>query len=650
MASPKEFIGLDSSILEYMTISVETVAMWSRRVLALSFKKRVLSSPSIHDESFQRTRYWGQRHIEQFLASDAVPCVSIALAERIVSSNVSKAVQTIDAYASSTAELPETEQQTVGFLQTIGLSKVRANRIHKDLFSLSKDHWHLKRLMSSVSIPLQVQKDVIEICKGESEALQVLESNPFQLCFLLRSIAFETADEIALIVGLHESNPLLRVEAAILYVMQFCMDEGKSFLTLSLLESKMAPLLHSRIEETVLRRIVHGLASQGPLEFEGGLRVYLKQVFEEEVRVSECIAKRVQWVGRFVESGWDAFRRLNLDRALQSAICAVDVSYGSEKDVFIEKLMEAAGVKYKGNVAYISMDRQDELKYSSEEKGMVVVDNAHLMCMSTALNLFETVGDFGQLVFIGDSQLLPSKLPGHFFRSLVHIPQVPKVSIEVTLEDAITSAIECIDNGRFPFEHSRISEIVSLDTTPSLYWVRHTEPMALGIVESDLTKLFQQTLPSLGFDCRKDVSVLTPTVEDALQLGKTLMNWDLPSNRVISVQDAVSHTFPVCIIVLGKRHYKHLSRQTLYSAFTRASKLCIVLGSKEAIGMSLKSGMEGNHGDILCSRVHELLSSEHRKIKCIKVQSYTEDVVGLLFSPLHRQSVFQQKELRSKVN
>jgi exodeoxyribonuclease V alpha subunit len=58
---------------------------------------------------------------------------------------------------------------------------------------------------------------------------------------------------------------------------------------------------------------------------------------------------------------------------------------------------------------------------------------------------------------------------------------------------------------------------------------------------------------------------------------------------VVSVHKAQGSEFPVIVMPIVTQHYMMLQRNLLYTAITRARKLCVVVGSRRAIGMAVKN-------------------------------------------------------------
>jgi len=95
----------------------------------------------------------------------------------------------------------------------------------------------------------------------------------------------------------------------------------------------------------------------------------------------------------------------------------------------------------------------------------------------------------------------------------------------------------------------------------------------IGFIQSmDLT---EQTL-SVDFDGRS----ATYDWSDADQLTLAY---------VVSVHKAQGSEFPVVVLPIVTQHYMMLQRNLLYTAITRARKLCVLVGSRRAIGMAVKN-------------------------------------------------------------
>jgi exodeoxyribonuclease V alpha subunit len=57
----------------------------------------------------------------------------------------------------------------------------------------------------------------------------------------------------------------------------------------------------------------------------------------------------------------------------------------------------------------------------------------------------------------------------------------------------------------------------------------------------------------------------------------------------VSVHKSQGSEFPVIVIPLVTQHYLMLQRNLLYTAITRARKLCVLAGSRKAISLAVRN-------------------------------------------------------------
>lgn len=91
----------------------------------------------------------------------------------------------------------------------------------------------------------------------------------------------------------------------------------------------------------------------------------------------------------------------------------------------------------------------------------------------------------------------------------------------------------------------------------------------------------------------RDIDVIEQTI--CIDFDGRLVTYDwsevdeLTLAYAISVHKAQGSEFPVVVMPVVTQHYMMLQRNLLYTAITRARKLCILAGSQRAIGMAVKN-------------------------------------------------------------
>ncbi|MCE5258359.1 MAG: ATP-dependent RecD-like DNA helicase [Chloroflexi bacterium] len=78
----------------------------------------------------------------------------------------------------------------------------------------------------------------------------------------------------------------------------------------------------------------------------------------------------------------------------------------------------------------------------------------------------------------------------------------------------------------------------------------------------------------------------------------------------ISIHKAQGSEFPVVVVPLLTQHYVMLQRNLLYTAVTRARKLCILVGSRKAVAMAVHNNKTQQRWSGLAKRLNDVLPAE----------------------------------------
>jgi len=84
---------------------------------------------------------------------------------------------------------------------------------------------------------------------------------------------------------------------------------------------------------------------------------------------------------------------------------------------------------------------------------------------------------------------------------------------------------------------------------------------------------------------------------------------DLLHAYAISIHKAQGSEFPVVIIPLLTRHYMMLQRNLLYTAVTRARKMVVLVGHRQAIATAVKNQQVSQRNTLLGKRLHAVLTN-----------------------------------------
>jgi exodeoxyribonuclease V alpha subunit len=73
----------------------------------------------------------------------------------------------------------------------------------------------------------------------------------------------------------------------------------------------------------------------------------------------------------------------------------------------------------------------------------------------------------------------------------------------------------------------------------------------------------------------------------------------------VSIHKAQGSEFPVVVIPVLTQHYLLLQRNLLYTGVTRARKMVVLVGTKQAIAMAVRNNRIANRNTRLAKRLQE---------------------------------------------
>ncbi|MGE5221956.1 MAG: ATP-dependent DNA helicase, partial [Omnitrophica WOR_2 bacterium] len=83
----------------------------------------------------------------------------------------------------------------------------------------------------------------------------------------------------------------------------------------------------------------------------------------------------------------------------------------------------------------------------------------------------------------------------------------------------------------------------------------------------------------------------------------------------VSVHKAQGSEFPAVVVPLVTQHYVMLQRNLLYTAVTRAKKLCVLVGSRKAIGIAVRNNKVARRYTALDLRLQKAASRQQSQDK-----------------------------------
>lgn len=640
--------------------------------------------------------------IRRYLGSGLVKGIGPRLAERIVAQ-----------FGVNTLEIIETHPERLEQVPDIG--RKRAQRIA----AAWEEQKQIKDIMLFLHSHGVTTGLAVRIYRHYGpEALEIVRSDPYRLARDVHGIGFKTADGIARALGLKNDHPT-RIEAGVIYALNQAADDGHVYLPQTELVAMAAELLEIDPEATraAVERVVQaGLAHAEQIPFDAAesptgtvgrqigegsspgyarQAVYLTPLYRSEIGTADRLRCLVDALPGRLSDLPPAFtpilENLSVEQktavhiALSHPVSILTGGPGTGKTTTLKALIdavEAAGKRFAlasptGRAAKRLSQATDRpaatihrlLNYKPGEGfrnnasnplelDLVVIDEASMIDLHLAYNLFKALPDGAHLVLVGDVDQLPSVGAGDVLRDIIASGAAPVTRLTEVFRQAAHSNIitnaHRINQGQMPVfpsaagasgdfflfpaetpeEASRwVLEVVTrrIPQKFSLHPLQDIQvlsPMYRGPAGVNaLNESLQAALnpPQPGRAEKKlygrlfragdklmqtqnnydkevfngDIGLLVGVdlVEHTLDVdfeGRILtFDWSeadqLAPAYAVSVHKAQGAEYPAVVIPLVTQHYMMLQRNLIYTAVTRARRLCVLIGSRRAIAMAVRN-------------------------------------------------------------
>ena len=618
--------------------------------------------------------------IERYLASGLIKGIGPVLAKRIVETFGEETMHVLSYQSARLREVPK-----------LGRAKIEQIRA-----SWRANETMRENMIFGQTYGISVVKMTKIVRRYGPDAVAIVKKDPYRLCRDIWGIGFATADKIALSVGIPRDS-LLRARASISYTLETEAEDGGHCWTY---ENDL--LLHANeltgIPTEVLGEALADEIADGRVVAEAGepRRIYLKGLFYSERDVAERV-KSILFAPRSVRpvdapravEWWESRagftlapkQRKALENSLSSKFSIITGGPGVGKTTIIRALVEIYGKVDKCRVVLAaptgraakrmteSVGREaktihrllkwnpvtNRFTYGADNKlegDVFVFDETSMIDVKLACDLLKALPDSAAVVWVGDTDQLPSVGPGSLLGDLIKSGVVPSTKLDFIFRQDESGLI--VRNAH----HVNAGEPLEIRQGESdFYFVRCEDPemcvkRTLELVTSRIPRKF-------GLDPLADVQVLVPmrkntlgtdnlNVElqkalnphgDALIRGgttfragdrvmqlrnnydKDVYNGDVGFVKSVdsatrslvvtfdgrpvlygpgdldelvlayatTIHKSQGSEYPAVVVIVHTQHYVMLQRNLLYTAITRGRKLVLLMGVPYAVDRAIQT-------------------------------------------------------------
>ena len=465
------------------------------------FKGTLVTHPryglQFQSQSYSQSQPTSQNGLIAYFSSDRFPGIGKKLAANIVDALGENAIETIIQDPDCLAQvsgLTEAKQKIVAEVvaQNHGMDKV--------IVGLSKYGFG-----SQLSFAIYQ--------KYQNQALEVIETNPYQLVEDIDGIGFKRADYLASQLGIADDSKE-RLRAAVIHqIFLSCIENGNTYVTAQeLLESTIRLLEESRPVEIMpndLANVIMEMTQEGVIQ-QDGMNLYENSLFFSEYGISTSInhllnrKKEINYPKEKIEK---ALRRVEKRNGITYGASQVEAIHaaitsplfiltgpGTGKTTVVNGIVQLfaelneidlATHKYTETTFPILLaaptgraakrmhettdlpsgtihrllglngkERKPLVEVNELEGGLLIVDEMSMVDTWLANMLFKSINENMQVILVGDKDQLPSVGPGQVLHDLLSVPAIPQAELtEIYRQGEDSSIIPLaheIKEGRLP--------------------------------------------------------------------------------------------------------------------------------------------------------------------------------------------------------
>ncbi len=507
-------------------------------------------------------------HIQKYLSSGVIKGIGPSLAKKIVAE-----------FGDRTLEIMENWPEKM--LEIKGISPTKCENIANEV----KQIFNLRRLMTYLSqFEIKAKYAMKAFKKWGYQSMDVIKSNPYQLCSYGVELEFEKAEEVAASLNVGADSPM-RIKAGITFILLENSNNGHTCLPLDRLQKKVCEYLRIN-EKDFLNAYSLELQDENLVEYIKNERkfVYLADFYKAE----SYISGRLGVIKAFsspdtydyqklideneIKTGirYEKLQRRAIAEALSKGFLILTGGPGTGKTTTLNAII--AMYEQKGDTVMISAptgraakriaditgydaktihrlleveyDMDGKLNFRHDENNPLACDVLIIDEMSMVDSLlFESVlralRISCRLIMVGDSDQLPSVGAGNVLKDMIDSRRLPVVELKEIFRQAQKSCIVTnahkIINGEYP-------ELSKKDNDFFFFQRLDSDKASESVVDLCCRRLPE----AYGYSSVDDIQILCPSRKGLLgviELNKKLQSVLNPPKKEKSEIKSLIYTF-----------------------------------------------------------------------------------------------------------
>nr|WP_315023728.1 ATP-dependent RecD-like DNA helicase [uncultured Aminipila sp.] len=411
-------------------------------------------------------------------------------------------------------------------------------------------------------------------------AIDIVSQNPYQLVSDVYGIGFKKADAIAEKIGLAKDDEY-RIQSGVKFTLNYYVNEGHTYIPQKLLCEKAGQLMD--ISTETVSDVLVGMAFEGDLQIEnleGQTVVFLMPYFMAEQNVCKRLIAVNNAALKIINADLDSLigitenekglelsenQKFAVKSSLQNGVSVITGGPGTGKTTIINAIMnilDHSGMKtaiaaptgraakritetsgyYASTIhrllEYYYSEGEDVMRFGKTEENpldydVVIIDEASMIDILLMNGLMNAIVPGTRLIFVGDSDQLPSVGAGNVLRDIIDSEVIYSVKLTEIFRQAKESLIVVnahkINKGENPDCNEKDKDFFFLQ--------KNSEKDMLDTIKD----LCVRRLPAYFKECdaMKDMQLLTPVRKGLLgsiNLNKEMQAVLNPSNPDLAEQ------------------------------------------------------------------------------------------------------------------